>query len=329
MNLIKEQPIFIVGSERSGTTMLRLILNEHQNIALPPQTKFTRKILKRKSIFGNLEKLKNRQKMTDWMIEKSRNTKLIDLGLDINDLRRQLDRQTTLGGVFRSVFYSYAKQRNKNRWGDKRPYYIRFIPELLECFPDAKIIHIIRDGRDCVASLKRMTWWKKHPVYSMLNWRFAIRKGYQARKRFPHQYYEIKYEDLVLSPEKSIRKLCSFIGEDFNPNMLEFYQHSQDNVPAYKKEWHVQTSTPVNTNAIGKWKKNLSITEVQVMEWCTQRELIRLSYLKEKPRIPCRQLHKYLIIWFLFQIEIFRDSLIRLINKIFYTGQMSYFTEQR
>ena len=98
---LTDQPIFIVGCERSGTTMLRLMLNEHSNIALPPQTKFSRKLYKRRLLFGDLGKAKNRDKIIQWMMQKKTNTKLIDLKLDFKILE---DPITNIAALFVILF---------------------------------------------------------------------------------------------------------------------------------------------------------------------------------------------------------------------------------
>ena len=101
---LSDQPIFIVGCERSGTTMLRLLLNEHSNIALPPQTKFSRKLYKRRMLFGDLNNGKNIDKIIEWMLQRETNTKLIDLKLDPNHLRESWKDCTTIGGIPGPVF---------------------------------------------------------------------------------------------------------------------------------------------------------------------------------------------------------------------------------
>ena len=235
---LSDQPIFIVGCERSGTTMLRLMLNEHSNIALPPQTKFSRKLYKRRILFGDLSNGKNKDKIIDWMLERETNTKLIDLKLDLGHLRKSWEDCTTIGELTGTVFQQYSQTRHKPRWGDKRPYYIRYIPQLLKLYPDARIIHIIRNGHDCISSLKRMPWWNKNIVYSMLAWRYSIRMGAKAAEAYKDQFLEVRYEDVVRHPETQLKKICDFINVKYESGMLEFHLSTEKNIPDYKKEWH-------------------------------------------------------------------------------------------
>ena len=116
-----------------------------------------------------LNNRENIDKIIEWMLQRETNTKLIDLKLDSSHLRELWANCTTLGEITGTVFQQYSETRHKPRWGDKRPYYIRYISQLLKLYPDARIIHVIRNGHDCIASLKRMPWWKKNSIHSMLN----------------------------------------------------------------------------------------------------------------------------------------------------------------
>ena len=272
------QPIFIVGCERSGTTILRLMLNEHSRIALPPQTKFSRKLYKRRLMFGDLLKKKNRKKVIKWMLERKSNTKLTDLQLKDRLLVQIWEKCATLGDMIATIFQQYSLNRNKPRWGDKRPYYIRYIAQLLRLYPDARIIHVIRDGRDCVASLKRMPWWKKSTIYSMLNWRHAIRMGSNAGNVHKGQFMEIRYEDLINEPESQLRHICEFLDEPYEPAMMNFHLNAEQNIPEYKRPWHYRTSKPLSAKFIGQWREELSENEVHLLEWCARKELKKWNY---------------------------------------------------
>ena len=255
---LSDQPIFIVGCERSGTTILRLMLNEHSRIALPPQTKFSRKLYKRRLLFGNLVIKENRKKIIQWMLERKNNTKLIDLKLDDKVLEKIWNKCTTLGAIIASVFQQYSLERNKPRWGDKRPYYIRYITQLFRLYPDAQIIHVVRDGHDCLASLKKMPWWGKNVIFSMLNWRHAIRIGSNTANVYKNQFMEIRYEDLIKEPESQLEQICEFLNESYEPEMINFHLNAQQNIPEYKKPWHYKTSKPLTATFIGQWRKELS-----------------------------------------------------------------------
>ena len=322
---LSDQPIFIVGCERSGTTILRLMLNEHSRIALPPQTKFSRKVYKRRLLFGNLVIKENRRKIIQWMLERKNNTKLVDLKLDDKVLEKIWNKCTTLGAIIASVFQQYALERNKPRWGDKRPYYIRYITQLFRLYPDAQIIHVVRDGHDCLASLKRMPWWKKNAIFSMLNWRHAVRIGSNAANVYKDQFMEIRYEDLIKEPESQLEQICEFLNESYEPEMINFHLNAQQNIPEYKKPWHYKTSKPLTATFIGQWRKELSKGETQILEWCAQKELMKWNYQIKKihfinPIILVRYFIEYTRFYGLVGLERIIDRFIDLI----YSHPISY-----
>ena len=294
-----KRPIFIVGCERSGTTMLRLILHSHANIAIPPQTKYIKKIYKRRLFWGNLSKHKNRNKIIKWFYNNhNKKTKIIDLGLNPNDIKSEMIKSgNSLGAILSTIFQLYSSQQNKSRWGDKHPYYIKYLDQLFELFPDAQVIHIIRDGRDAVASLKSMLWWKNNSIYSMFNWQEAILNGKKAKLKYSSdQFTEIRYEDIIEEPEKNIKKLCYFLEENFSPNMLDFYKIAGTAVPDYKMDWHSDTKQQMNSKKIGRWQNDLEKWESNLMHQKMKEELSINDYAipNSQDKIPFGKSIKYL-----------------------------------
>ncbi len=293
-----QKPIFIIGCERSGTTLIRLILHSHPNIALPPQTKFLKKIYKRRLQWRNLANEENRIKLSHWFTDHFDNhTKLPDLGLEAGDIRKEIvSSATSLGAAATGVFKLYSRKFNKPRWGDKRPYYIKYVKQLLALFPDAQIIHVVRDGRDCIASLMKMPWWKKDLAYTILNWQEAIQEGKRANRSLPvEQFIEIRYEDFVSHPEKWARELCRFLGEKYNSDMLKFQEIADIAVPDYKMPWHSATRQPISSTAIGRWQRDLEKWQVRLIEKTTGRELKEWGYglSDANATIPLKEQLKY------------------------------------
>ena len=323
------RPIFIVGCERSGTTMLRLILHSHANIAIPPQTKYIKKVYKRRLFFGNLSKQKNRNKILKWFSDNhNKKTKIIDLGLGSNDVQNKMTKSgKSLGSILSTIFKLYSKQNNKVRWGDKHPYYIKYLDQLLKLFPDAQIIHIIRDGRDAVASLKSMPWWKNNSIYSMLNWQEAISNGRKAKFKYSsNQFIEMRYEDIIDQPEKNIKTLCGFLEEEFSPKMLEFYKIADLAVPDYKMGWHSDTKLHINSKKIGRWQKDLEPWESDLMNRKMERELSFHNYEIPDPlgKIPLGKSINYLLIKLLYKINQYSVLIVDKVISVFYPWSLDY-----
>lgn len=276
-----DRPIFVVGCARSGTTLLQMMLHSHRRIAMPPETRFLMKIYNERRMFGDLNSRENRAAVAAAIVD-DETSKFSDLQLDKEAVRKMiLNGPPTIGSAAGIVFREYAAKYDKPRWGDKRPNYIAYIEPLLALFPDAQIVHIIRDGRDCVASLKRMSWWN-HPFrFSVNKWIQAIEAGNAARQNLrSDQYRELRYEDLVSDPEKELRRLCEFLGEEFDEAMLAPHKTAAHAVPKHKLENHHRalTEAKISTASSGKWREGLTGKEAALMETVAARQLRQYGY---------------------------------------------------
>ncbi len=269
--------------------MLQLMLHAHREIAIPPESRFLVDIYDRRVEFGDLRDERNRLRLAEAIIRQRR--KLRDLGLDPDDLRQQIvEGPPTVGSAAAAVFQGYARRFGKRRWGDKRPAYIQRLDTLLRLFPDAQIIHIIRDGRDCVSSLKRMPWWMGGVTAAVSTWRRAMVAGGHARGRLPADtYIEVRYEDLIDDPEGQLRRLCAFLEEEFDAAMLEPHRVADVAVPE-RKVWHTQTRRAVNGQARERWRDDLTRRELALLELVAGRQLRANGYaLSGRRRVTSRR----------------------------------------
>jgi len=259
-----DRPIFVVGCPRSGTTMLQLMLHAHPRIALPPENRFVLAAYERRHEFGDLRDPANRRALGSWIVGTAQ---FEDLGLDT---QRVIDAviaaPPTLGSAIGTVFRLYAERFGKPRWGDKRPAYLRHLPELLRMFPDAQVINIVRDGRDCVASLKEAPW--SPPDFTDLidSWARAADAALRAGRRYgPSTYHWLRYEDLVAEPVAELRAICAFLGEEYDAAMARPQEVAAVAVPEYKT-WHTRTRERVTTDRVCSWRERLSAVEVERCE---------------------------------------------------------------
>ena len=213
-----DRPIFVLGCPRSGTTLLQLMLHAHPRIAIPPETRFVLTTYEARNTFGDLREESSRRALADSIVGQ-RQTLFYDLGLDADEVLEEIVAgPPTLGSAFGIVFRAYARRFDKPRWGDKRPAYYQYIPALLRMFPDAQIVHLIRDGRDCVASLQTMPWFNQDVYAAVCTWTEAIDSGRRAARRLPADaYFELRYEDLVADPAARLAELCQFSRRGLRP----------------------------------------------------------------------------------------------------------------
>ncbi|MBB4931113.1 hypothetical protein F4561_001933 [Lipingzhangella halophila] len=262
----QERAIIVLGCPRSGTTLLQLMLHAHPRIAIPPETRFVTSVYWHRKRYGDLRNVDNLRALGEWIVY-SKGTRFGDLGLDPEEtLAEIVNGPRTLGSALATVFRRYARRFDKPRWGDKRPAYHHSIDQLARMFPGAQFVNIVRDGRDCVGSLKNMSWFRQDSYGAMSTWAEAIDNGRAAaRKLGPESFYEMRYEQLIGDPEAELSALCDFLGEEFDPAMCEPHQVAGIAVPK-RKTHHANTHREITQANSGAWRERLEPWEISLSE---------------------------------------------------------------
>jgi hypothetical protein len=259
--LLAESPpthIFVVGVHRSGTTLMRHVLNDHSAVALCDETHYMGHVISGAGMRQHLARFRplssddNVERLVAHMQSpRFRKYSIFkDLGWQWTWFVDSVPREEVLAhllasdrseaGIFDAFMTLYAKKRGATVRGEKTPIHLRWSEELLEWYPRSKIIHMMRDPRGVhVSDLKRRREQQKRaPVYKVLRslgpafetlttaetslmWADSARRAARMARRFPDRYLVVKFEDLVVDPERVIRKLCSDLGLSFEPKMLE------------------------------------------------------------------------------------------------------------
>ena len=270
-------PVFIVGSPRSGTSLLRQMLDRHPRLAICYETDFLRLIYteERRKVFGDLNSRSNRERLVHEYI-KLRPTQR--LGVDTAQLAARLfEEGTSYPAFFACVLRFYAESQGKQRSGDKTPGHAFFVETLCEWFPGAPILHIVRDPRDVVASLHRTPFGSPSTIINARTW---LRHNLAARRiRDRPQYLEVRYETLVMQPEEELKRICEFIGEDYSPSLLTPEQSSS----AHPDGWD-RYQAPLTTARLGSWRHKLTAKQVAQIEWAIGPHLEDFGYAREGPR---------------------------------------------
>lgn len=270
------------------------MLHAHPRIAIPPETRFLLPIYFGRRDFGDLREAENRRALARFIVRRKKG-RFVDLGLKRKQIVNEIVAgPPTVGSAVGIVLRAYARQFGKPRWGDKRPGYHHYIPTLLRMFPDAQIIHQVRDGRDCVASLKRMPWWKNDTYAAVSTWTEAIDHVRAAiRSLPPGTIHEVRYERLVGDPATELAALCAFLGEEYDEAMLEPKRLAGVAVPPRKK-WHAATHEDVSVSAVGNWQRVLEPWEVRLCETVMAGRLQAYGYeLSGAPRASAVDLLRY------------------------------------
>jgi sulfotransferase family protein len=276
-------PIFIMGTQRSGTTLLRLILNAHSKIAIPEEARFLVPLLKKrylkKSIRGDslirlIRYLSSNEQFKLWNYD--------SLGFFRHLSQRN---EVSLRELIDLMFSSYCISERKTIWGDKSLFF-SVINILSTLFADACFIHIVRDGRDVFDSWRKMDRTKNNAAVVALDWCYKLRKIENSLKRLsPERQLTIRYEDLIGEPEKTIKTVCSFIGVEYETGMLDFYKTSNYYIGSHHSNL---IFNPINSENRSKWIKNLSSDEIKAFTFLARRYLEKYNY-----EMPAKNLSFY------------------------------------
>jgi len=273
----ENRPIFLVGCPRSGTTLLSVMMHAHPRIAMPPETRFLIPAYRNRLQYGDLAQPENRRRLAeDLILDPGR---FHELQLDKAEMVEKIvAAPPTLGSALGTIWREYARSRGKARWGEKRPAYWRDMGMILRLFPEAQIVHLVRDGRACVASLKRVHWWTSGPVSAMSSWTLADAELRRLGRRLPAgRYHRLRYEDLLSEPRAELGRLCAFLGEEFDAAMLDHGGAADDIVKSYKT-WHEKARGDLDPKRIEAWRRELTPDEIGLFEAVAQRAMRRNGY---------------------------------------------------
>jgi Sulfotransferase family len=262
---------FIIGVGRSGTTLLRMMLDAHPELAIPPETYFVPHLI---AACGRL-RLTPEDVLRTATEDEHRRWPDLEIADD-----RYLERLRALprlngADAVRAVFELYAAAAGKPRWGDKTPDYVKRMPEIKRALPEARFVHVIRDGRDVALSRWKRAVRGRAPAEKVARtWRRRINKARKQARDLSH-YIEVRYEDLVTDTEPTLRRVCELIDLEFDPVMLRYYEDASQRLAemardlpddgggvrhsgSERMEAHALTSRPPTSERIAAWREEMS-----------------------------------------------------------------------
>jgi Sulfotransferase family len=259
-------PFFLLGHDRSGTTMLRLIL-DRGDVAIPPESMFLLDVDPGEPAEEVLRAAWSHPRVQLWGLPAE--PPALPAGLNGMDAFRF---------AVSAPFVAYAEREGKARWGDKTPAYIGHIDRLAEIWPNARFVHLIRDGRDVALSVMNVPFGPNNAWAAARSWAKVIRQGHKAAERYPGRVLEVRYEDLVTDPEAEIAATCDFLDLEYSPDMLAIEQTDRSKVAADQSAWFANVWGGITSAAIGKWRTELTPRQIEVFETVAGDELRALGY---------------------------------------------------
>lgn len=271
-------PLLILGVRRSGTTLLRVMLDRHSQLAVPDESYFVPQLadrhLRRIEVDSFVDDLRRIDTLAEWRVPLAK-------------VRARLRDGMSTGEAIGTVYAVYADECGKPRWGDKTPMYMQNLRLLERLFPDALFVHLIRDGRDAALSFLSMpvgivteTWMHpRTPADFASQWRSEVAAARRLGRRVGRRYLEVRYEELVADVEAVLARICAFAGLDYEPGMADY----AGNVDVSAKP-HQQRLRQPPTARVRDWRRQMAPADVEAFEHVAGDLLRELGY--ESAHVP-------------------------------------------
>ena len=281
MGTKRSDPLFVLGDSRSGTTYLTNLLNQHTEIGVAPESNFVVKLLRAygaqtistpDTLLEKFNLIRGGAKFQDWQIRPENILPTLENRLPI-----------TIADLIRTVLIFYCEREfpGCSVWGIKKGY-IRFVRELVEHFPKARFIHIVRDGRAVFSSKKKAVStrtgepFEKDPVRAAGRWIRLIQIFRNFSQKYPVNCLEVSYEQLVKEPLTLLSSIFHFL--EVTDSETDIQQQSPSLVPERYRYLHPNVDRPPQTARIDAWKQELTMKEIQHFEAVAWYELENHGY---------------------------------------------------
>jgi hypothetical protein len=264
-----------MGVPRSGTTLLRTLLDSHPNMACGPESPWLA------GTYGDLTSFKDLyHSLTTDVRGPARNL----TGVGETGLARALGRAVS------GIFEAHAATRGKSRWVEKTPYHLKHLEFINAMFPDARYVHIVRDGRDVACSIfnGRSNWGGTvlavdgpRPITrpaAIQVWAEFVELWLESRERLGLVAHELRYEDLVARPEETLAQALEFLGEEFDQGMVDYAAREHDYPEWEKGSSDVREHGAVSGKSVGRWQKEFPQDELSQASTLVQDMLARYGY---------------------------------------------------
>jgi hypothetical protein len=270
--------VIVLGMWRSGTTLLKEMLDSHSELAIPLESYFLPSLWFRHRRRTDTERL---------LADTGRISLVRRWGIPADEVRRRLPSGAGFSDVVGTLYELYAESRGKTRFGDKTPSYMQHLEALEAAFPGAQYVHIIRDCRDVASAYVSMRQrprltdgFPRRLAGGACQWRLDVDNA----RRFgaalaPGRYLELRYEDLVANPEPRLREICAVLGLDFEPAMLDYHRHVDGSLDP---KLHPNLVRPP-TRGLRNWRKELKPETVERVEAIAGDLLTELGYERAFP----------------------------------------------
>jgi hypothetical protein len=286
-NQAEPVPFFIVGCGRSGTTLFQTLIDGHPNIAIPPESYLYARFGRIFHTYGDLEKRQNRKRLIGALLHDGF-MRQWRLNATVEDVEQRLPEHTRVG-IIKTFFALYAEMHGASHWGDKTPGHINHLREIRRDFPAAKLIHLVRDGRDVAEAMRRMMFYPVSAVGCGHVWRNEVMQ-WQAFCETAGRAGTmlVRYEDLVTSPQQIIDSVFRFLDEPSIDTVSSYAESSLSQKLDALGPWHASLRQGINSSKIGIYRRKFTAREIEILEFIEGDALRMYGYATEheSPRAP-------------------------------------------
>ncbi len=260
-------PFFVVGCGRSGTTLLRSMLDSHPLVGVPLESLFIIDYLSTRRPMPVLRKLLPREyELTEW-----------GLNCSAEDLADCGSAAEMIGRLHRL----YLQAHGKCRWGQKTPRFVRYGELLRAQFPGARFVHMVRDPRAVASSLVRSQVHRSTLLHASERWLTDVSAGLELERHHPDEVLRLRYEALVADPEAELKRVCEFLDLEFVDSMLRFHERAPDAYGSYYQQIHSRLAQPVSTRSTEAWRNHLDARDIAMVESICAPQMESLDYRPE------------------------------------------------
>lgn len=272
-------PFFIVGSGRCGTTLMRTVLEAHPNVHIPPGNVALRHVI---ADYRRYSRLPWSPLLRILLAHLVFHHMWEGFDLTLGPVYRELVdwpvRRRNLAAILDAVYRAHAARHkpSAHRWGDKSPFSVLALPALRAVFPDLRVIHMVRDGRDVAASFASA--FGDDLSRAIMVWLRAIRAARRFASQHPDQLLEVRYEALVRRPEETARAVATFLGLEFDERMLRPHELDVPLGDVDRTPYMQRVRQPIDQSAIGRWRRDFGPAQVAELERAMGPTLVDLGY---------------------------------------------------
>lgn len=277
-------PIFVLGSARSGTTLLQVMLNAHPAISVIGELHFFDRILQLKKHLPALGTAEGMERLFELLPRMEAIARLPGVDDVLVEVRGRLAAlpEPTYEALYGLILDSYARAAGARRAGEKTTANLRYLDDLVQIFPGCRLIHIVRDPRGSVASRLKVPWTSGDVVTNAIKWKMEVAAAQAfmtASPRQRHQMIEARYEDLIADPAAVLRRICDFIGEPYDERMHDY--HRSAGALVQHEPWKAGVARPVYSTSAASWRSSLTRSQIFLIEQIAGATMRRHGYAPE------------------------------------------------